>query len=221
MRVRLLTSFLYISLALGGAAACEHKSTEPDTTTEGPTAESNLTLQPAPTIIYLSHPWAGRQVRFRDFSGDSYDRCLGADALPAANVTVSAQLCYPSGYDALQWFKVIGFSNGTLTQTDATRVSLQSVYDPNYCIDVMWGTANGGERIQLYPCHYGANQQFHIPLPASTTSTTATGSILTKNSSYGMAFEADAPDVRGTVKAIWQRPFSSAINFQKWTAVVR
>src|SRR5262245_43424306 len=101
MRVRLLTSFLYITLALGGAAACEHKTTEPAVPTEEPTAQGNGLLQPIPT----THPWAGREVRFRDYTGDSYDRCLGADAIPAANVTISAQLCYPSGYDALQWFK--------------------------------------------------------------------------------------------------------------------
>jgi hypothetical protein len=223
MQTRLLTPVLStLVLALGGLAACEHGSTDPDRTEEASVHADVLQPLPLPQPIPLNHPWIGRQVRIRDFTGDHYDRCLGADALPAANVHLSAQLCLPTGLDTLQWFTVIGVVNtGFPIPRDAMAVGLQSIYNPGFCADVEWGTANGGELIQLYPCHGGTNQRFHLPLPATTAATSATGSILTKNSNYTMAFEAGAPDSRGSVKPVWQRLFSSTASFQQWTVQVR
>jgi hypothetical protein len=100
-------------------------------------------------------------------------------------------------------------------------VSLRSVYNPNFCVDVAAGTANGNEAFQLYACHTGSNQLFHLPLPGTVTSTTATGAVLTKNSKYTMALEADAPNSLGTVKPTWQRLYSATRSYQRWTLQVR
>ena len=220
MRSRQLAGILSAITTVSLAAACDHgKATEVDTPEYAAVTE-NLTLQPAPIIIGQGHPWAGRTVRIRDYTGDVYDRCLGPDALPAANVRVSAQLCWPRGLDSLQLFTIVGFSS-PLPMVDGSRVALRSIYNSNFCIDVEWGTANGGELSQMYPCHYGANQMFHLPMPATANAFSATGAIRTKNSNYQMGFEAGAPDNRGTVKPIWQRTYSAAVNFQRWTMELR
>lgn len=211
---------LSIVAAVGLAAACDHKKpTEPDTTDEEVVRE-NVIGQPIPVFINQSHPWAGRVVRIRDYTGDAYDRCLGPDAIPATNVRMSAQLCWPRGLDSLQLFTIVGW-NSSLPMVDPARVALRSVYRPDFCVDVEWGTATGGELIQMYPCHSGANQLFHLPTPVSSTSSSATGAILTKNSNYAMGFEAGAPDSRGAVKPVRQMPFAVTVNFQRWTMEVR
>ena len=217
-----LARFAVVLVAVGVAAACDNskKPTEVEIPEES-LARENITFEPIPIFIDQAHPWSGRVVRIRDYTGDVYDRCLGPDAIPATNVRMSAQLCWPRGLDSLQMFTIVGTGNSRLPMVDPSRVALRSVYRPTYCVDVEWGTANGGELIQMYPCHYGANQLFHVPMPATSTSSSATGAILTKNSNYGMGFEAGAPDVRGTVKPVWQRPFSASVNFQRWTMELR
>ena len=219
MRSRQLARILSAIITVGLTAACEHGKRTAVYAPEEAAATENLTLPPAPIIIGQAHPWAGRTVRIRDYTGDVYDRCLGPDALPGTNVRMSAQLCWPRGLDSLQMFTIVGFAS-PLPMVDGSRVALRSTYNPNFCIDVEWGTANGGELIQMYPCHYGSNQLFHLPQPATATSGSATGAIRTKNSNYQMAFEAGAPD-RATVKPVWQRSFSATTNFQRWTMELR
>lgn len=222
MLARSLSPILSTVVVLGGLAACAHDAAAPDyTVPEEPAAA--LTSLPLPGPIFLTHPWVGKQVKIRDWTGDHYDRCLGPAALPASNVRLDAQLCWPSGLDSLQWFRVIGVTNppGPIVGLDQMRVSLQSVYNPAFCVDVANGTASGGEALQLYPCHYGNNQRFHLPVPTTATGLSATGAIRTKNSNYAMAFEADAPNALGTVKPAWQRTYSAAQSYQSWSLQAR
>jgi len=229
MRIRPELLVLSSLLLLGGGAACvndpnrESESPNYDAARLAPEQDALLgPLQPIHTI-YLNHPWIGRQVRLRDYTGDVYDRCLGPKALPGTGVALQAELCYPRGLDTLQWFTVVGtvYSPGPAVNQDPMRVALRSVYNPSYCVDVAWGTASGGEAIQLYPCHWGSNQWFHLPVPGTSSGTSATGPVLTKNSNYAMAFEAGAPNGSGTVKPVTQRPYSAGQVFQRWTVQVR
>jgi hypothetical protein len=223
MLARSLSPVLSALVVLGGLSACVSDSTQPNpdaaeavAVTEA--APASLTFLPPP-VLWLSNPWAGKQVKIRDWTGDQYDRCLGPVALPGTGVRLQAQLCYPASLDALQWFTVVGFNS--FSSTDRLRVALRSVYNPAYCVDVAAGTANGGEALQFYPCHYGANQLFHLPLPATATGLTSTGRIFTRNSNYAMVFEADAPNAAGSVKPAWQRANNAAQNYQLWSFQAR
>ena len=226
MLARSLSPVLSALVVLGGLSACVSDSTQPNpaeeavTAAEADVAPADLILRPPP-VVFLSNPWAGKQVKIRDWTGDQYDRCLGPTALPGTGVRLQAQLCYPSSLDTLQWFTVVGFSNSLPASTDRLRVALRSVYNPAYCVDVAAGTANGGEALQFYPCHYGANQLFHLPLPATATGLTSTGRIFTKNSNYALVFEADAPNAAGSVKPAWQRANNAAQNYQLWSLQAR
>ena len=213
-----------LAFAVGGLAACNPDATQPDPAqavalVDSQAVPASLTFTPPP-IFWSANPWVGKQVRLRDWTGDAYDRCLGSPALPAANVVLQAQLCYPAPYDGLQWFRVINLGSA-LNPSDRLRVALQSVYNPAFCVDVAWGTANGNEALQLYPCHYGTNQTFHLPLPSTATGLTSTGRISTLNSNYTMVFEADAPNAAGTVKPAWQRATNAARNYQIWSLQAR
>jgi hypothetical protein len=221
MRRRLLTPIFSTLVALGALGACDTAVTEPEAEAAAEARAASALLLPIP--IGGSHPWVGRQVRLRDWTGDSYDRCLGPQGLPANNVRLNAELCYGRGLDTLQWFTVTGVVTGPgpIAGVDPRRVSLRSVYNPNFCVDVAAGTANGNEAFQLFACHSGSNQLFHLPLPGTGTSTTATGAVLTKNSNYTMALEADAPNSLGTVKPTWQRLYSATRSYQRWTLQVR
>ena len=215
MLARSPSPILSTLVALGALAACAPESTGPEPT-EAIGSTTNLTLQP-PGPIFFTHPWVGRQVKIRDWTGDQYDRCLSPEALPASNVRLNVELCYPTGQDALQWFTVIGVTNppGPIVGLDQIRVSLQSAYNPVYCVDVAGGTANGGEALQLYPCHYGNNQRFHLPLPTTATGLSATGSIRTKNSNYAMALQEEAQNAQW-LRPVSQRTYSATQPFQSW-----
>jgi hypothetical protein len=215
-----LTTLLAPALALTALAACEQRPTEPDA--GGNPDQPAALMQPGTQTLYFGHPWAGLNVRIRDYTGDIFDRCLGANARPAANVLVSAHYCYSFGMDSLQQFTIVGFSSGPPfgANLDPNRVALRLTYYPDYCLDVASGTASGGETIQLYPCHYQANQLFHLPLPPNGQGRSATGPILTKSSGYSMAFEAGAPG-GGTLQPVLQKPFSSTQRYQRWTLELR
>lgn len=212
-----LARFAGLLIAVGVAAACDHNNPAESEAPEGEeVARGNLTLQPPTLTIIQAHPWVGQKVQIRDYNGDAYRRCIGPDAAPAANVGLSAQFCISSTTDSTQLFMVVGFTSPLpLPSSDPSRVALRSVLDSRYCVDVETGTANGGERMQLYPCHYGVNQQFHLPVPATASAGSVTGAILTKNSNYGMAFEAEAPNVH-PIGPVRQQPYSSTANYQVW-----
>jgi len=223
MLARSLSPVVSALVVLGGLSACAPDSTQPNdaeaaAVVEADVAPADLILRPPP-IVWLANPWAGKQVKIRDWTGDQYDRCLGPVALPGTGVRLQAQLCYPSSLDTLQWFTVVGFNS--FSTIDRLRVALRSVYNPAYCVDVAGGTAVGGEALQFYPCHYGSNQLFHLPLPTTTTGLTSTGRIFTKNSNYTMVFEADAPNAAGSVKPAWQRANNAAQNYQLWSLQAR
>lgn len=42
---------------------------------------------------------------------------------------------------------------------------LKPLGQPTLCADIEWGTSNGGERIQLFDCHFGDNQAFRFAGP--------------------------------------------------------
>jgi hypothetical protein len=214
MGTRQLARILTTVFAVGLAAACDSKKPAEVEAPEAEMVEGNLMPELTPIFINQSHPWAGEKVEIRDYNGDAYRRCIGPDGPPAANVGLSAQFCISSLRDSTQLFTVVGFSSG-LPTSDPSRVALRSVLDSRYCVDVETGTANGGERMQLYPCHYGANQLFHLPMPATANAYSVTGSIRTRNSNYGMAFEAEAPTAH-PIGPVRQQTYSSSANYQIW-----
>jgi hypothetical protein len=158
-------------------------------------------------------------VKISDLSG--HVRCLTPVAAPASGVRLDALSCYAAPFDSIQWFTVEAVGNITdpVYRADPTMVRLRSAYNPSVCVDVAGGTSNGGEVMQLFTCHMGWNQRFHLPKPASARAS-ATGPILSKHSGYGMAIEGDAPGF-SPLGRTWHRSYNAAILYQRWRFAVR
>ena len=76
----------------------------------------------------------------------------------------------------------------------APVVVFKSVLNPNLCLDVRGGTANGGEHLQLFNCHYGANQRFAVPFATPYGSGHAVaGNICTMVSNRSMVLDIPLP----------------------------
>ena len=206
LRPAVAASFLAI------LAACA----EQPTPTEGD-SDSTRTYELRPRAAYVNttpaslwHPWVGRVIRIESVHSRYYTpqpECLEVAGLPVTNQDIDH---LPCDYGANQRFIVTAASDYP-GRNPAGLVHLRSIQNPSMCVDVRAGTANGGERLQLFPCHWGPNQTFRLPTP--TAGWVTMGYIRTENSGFGMVFDVPLPFVSGQYTQQYQ--FNGGTN-QRW-----
>jgi hypothetical protein len=129
-----------------------------------PIADSQTEATPGLTANSLTvpHPWVGKIVQLQAWSPFDRQICVDIpnnDAVSGKDLLLD--LCNPVNK---QLFRTIRITP-TSAQPRADLVAFQSMSNPSLCLDFEGGTANGGERLQLFPCHNGSNQAFALPWP--------------------------------------------------------
>jgi hypothetical protein len=114
--------------------------------------------------LTVPHPWVGKVVQLMTWAPAPNDLqvCVdtpGNDAVSGKDLQLDR--CNPV---AKQLFRIIRITPSS-SQPRADLVAFQSMTNGSLCLDFEGGTTNGGERLQLFPCHNGANQSFALPWP--------------------------------------------------------
>lgn len=89
-------------------------------------------------------------------------RCLDVEGSPATGVNVNTFTCHGGSNQLFHVFANGGAFETTMTPGTVALGSRIVASGSALCLDLRGGTANGGERLQLFPCGGGSNQAFSI-----------------------------------------------------------
>jgi hypothetical protein len=165
---------------------------------DNPPTEPVAAITPTPQLSTSSpHPFVGQIVNLVLLSPNLPEQCM--DVVGGVATIQRPVQSYNCWNGPNQQFKIdaapmtIVVCDGFQCEVDVLRnradlVIFRSVQNPNLCLDVRAGTANGGEQVQLYTCHYGSNQAFRLPTPSPGAPTY--GGLDTEVSGFHMRLEA-------------------------------
>jgi hypothetical protein len=143
--------------------------------------------------------WNGRKVFIRNWqdNGTAHGLCLdipGSNAFSGQDVNRYA--CQFGILATNQQF-VVQIESWLPTSTPGFSIPvaiIKSVLNPSLCLDMRGGTAYGGEHLQVYTCHSGANQRFALPIASPFGSGhPVAGTICTKVSNFSQVLDVPLP----------------------------